>query len=132
MVSCCVRRKSGLRPSLAAALGHLLRHTRWLREQKNGKESMHSAAVTLDCDQAMMVTEHGKPMFAKVYAEGRLIIQFGFDDLMRIRSWHFAIRNHREFVPRSALSTEEPDLIENLSKNTFFIVRFHLSFRLQK
>ena len=84
---------------------------------KNAKESMHAAAVTLDCDQAMMVSEHGKPMFAKVYAEGRLIIQFGFDDLMRIRSWHFAIRNHREFVPRSALSTEEPDLIENLSKN---------------
>ncbi len=84
---------------------------------KNAKESMHAAAITLDCDQAMMVTEHGKPMFAKVYAEGRLIIQFGFDDMMRIRSWHLAIRNHREFVPRSVLSNEEPDLIENLSKN---------------
>ena len=84
---------------------------------KNAKESMHAAAITLDCDQAMMITEHGKPLFAKVYAEGRLIIQFGFDDMMRIRSWHLAIRNHREFVPRAALSTEEPDLIENLSKN---------------
>ena len=84
---------------------------------KNAKESMHAAAITLDCDQAMMITEHGKPLFAKVYAEGRLIIQFGFDDMMRIRSWHLAIRNHRELVPRAALSTEEPDLIENLSKN---------------
>ena len=29
-------------------------------------ESFHQAVVSLDCDQATMVTQHGKPMFTKV------------------------------------------------------------------
>ena len=53
-----------------------------------------------------MVTQHGKPMFTKVYTEGRLIVEFNFDDLMRIRSWHFAIRNHRELIPRSVIAMQ--------------------------
>ena len=36
----------------------------------------------------------------QVYTEGRLIVEFTFDDMMRIRSWHFAVRNHRELIPR--------------------------------
>ena len=70
-----------------------------------------------------MVTQHGKPMFTKVtlitfsclkflncllkvYTEGRLIVEFNFDDLLRIRSWHFAIRNHRELIPRSVIAMQ--------------------------
>ena len=81
------------------------------------------ATVSLDCDQATMVTQHGKPMFTKVfniflitcshltymcqvYTEGRLIVEFNFDDLLRIRSWHFAIRNHRELIPRSVIAMQ--------------------------
>jgi hypothetical protein len=41
-----------------------------------------------------------------VYTEGRLIVEFSFDDMMRIRSWHFAIRNHRELVPRSVIAMQ--------------------------
>ena len=33
---------------------------------KHPKESFHNTTITLDCDQAMMVTHHGKPMFTKV------------------------------------------------------------------
>ena len=33
--------------------------------------------------------------------EGRLVLEFTFDDLMRIRSWHFMTRQHHELVPRS-------------------------------
>ena len=29
-----------------------------------------------------------------------------FDDLMRIRTWHFAIRNHRELIPRSVIAMQ--------------------------
>lgn len=29
-----------------------------------------------------------------------MILEFTFDDLMRIKSWHFAVRTHRELVPR--------------------------------
>jgi len=37
----------------------------------------------------------------QVVTEGRLVLEFTFDDLMRIRSWHFMTRQHHELVPRS-------------------------------
>jgi hypothetical protein len=85
---------------------------------KYPKESFHNTTITLDCDHALMVTQHGKPMFTNVITEGRLILEFTFDDLMRIRSWHFAIRQHRELIPRSVIGMQQdPALVEQLSKN---------------
>ncbi|XP_046327418.1 LIM domain-binding protein 2-like isoform X3 [Haliotis cracherodii] len=85
---------------------------------KHPKESFHNTTITLDCDQAMMVTQHGKPMFTNVITEGRLVLEFTFDDLMRIRSWHFAIRQHRELIPRSVIAMQQdPAMVEQLSKN---------------
>ena len=43
----------------------------------------------------------------QVYTEGRLIVEFTFDDMMRIRSWHFTVRNHRELIPRSILAMQQ-------------------------
>ncbi|KAG7257984.1 hypothetical protein CRUP_014477 [Coryphaenoides rupestris] len=56
----------------------------------------------------------------QVCTEGRLILEFAFDDLMRIRSWHFTVRQYRELVPRSVLAmhAQEPQVLEQLSKNT--------------
>ncbi|MEQ2212787.1 LIM domain-binding protein 2, partial [Xenoophorus captivus] len=71
---------------------------------KHSKESFHNSCITLDCDQCTMVTQHGKPMFTKVCTEGRLILEFAFDDLMRIKTWHFTIRQYRELIPRSILA----------------------------
>ncbi|XP_041368381.1 LIM domain-binding protein 2-like isoform X2 [Gigantopelta aegis] len=85
---------------------------------KHPKESFHNTTITLDCDLAMMITQHGKPMFTNVITEGRLILEFTFDDLMRIRSWHFAIRQHRELIPRSVIAMQQdPAMVEQLSKN---------------
>ncbi|XP_064602215.1 LIM domain-binding protein 2-like isoform X2 [Liolophura sinensis] len=84
---------------------------------KHPKESFHNTTITLDCDQATMVTHHGKPMFTKVVTEGRLILEFTFDDLMRIRSWHFSVRQHRELIPRSVIAMQDPAMVEQLSKN---------------
>jgi LIM domain-binding protein 1 len=42
----------------------------------------------------------------QVITEGRLLLEFTFDDLMRIRSWHFAIRQHRELIPRSVIGMQ--------------------------
>lgn len=85
---------------------------------KHPKESFHNTSITLDCDQATMVTHHGKPMFTKVVTEGRLILEFTFDDLMRIRSWHFQVRQHRELIPRSVIAMQQdPAMVEQLSKN---------------
>ena len=53
----------------------------------------------------------------QVYTEGRLIVDFTFDDMMRIRSWHFSVRSHRELIPRSVLAMQEPAMMESLSKN---------------
>ena len=54
----------------------------------------------------------------QVYTEGRLIVEFTFDDMMRIRSWHFAVRTHRELIPRSVLGMQQdPGMVESLSKN---------------
>lgn len=33
---------------------------------KYPKESFHNTTITLDCDHALMVTQHGKPMFTNV------------------------------------------------------------------
>uniref|UniRef100_A0A6Q2X501 LIM interaction domain-containing protein n=1 Tax=Esox lucius TaxID=8010 RepID=A0A6Q2X501_ESOLU len=71
---------------------------------KHSKESFHNSCITVDCDQCTMVTQHGKPMFTKVCTEGRLILEFAFDDLMRIKTWHFTIRQYRELIPRSILA----------------------------
>ncbi|XP_063222362.1 LIM domain-binding protein 2 isoform X4 [Bacillus rossius redtenbacheri] len=95
---------------------------------RHPKESFHNTSITLDCDQCTMVTHHGKPMFTKVNnllavqvcTEGRLILEFTFDDLMRIKSWHFAVRSHRELIPRSMVgmhAQQDPAMLDQLSKN---------------
>ncbi|XP_057165744.1 LIM domain-binding protein 2 isoform X1 [Ursus arctos] len=86
---------------------------------KHSKESYHNSSITVDCDQCAMVTQHGKPMFTKVCTEGRLIVEFTFDDLMRIKTWHFTIRQYRELVPRSilAMHAQDPQVLDQLSKN---------------
>ncbi|XP_016149114.1 LIM domain-binding protein 2-like [Sinocyclocheilus grahami] len=86
---------------------------------KHSKESFHNSCITVDCDQCTMVTQHGKPMFTKVCTEGRLILEFAFDDLMRIKTWHFSIRQYRELIPRSilAMHAQDPQVLEQLSKN---------------
>ncbi|XP_040584023.1 uncharacterized protein [Lepeophtheirus salmonis] len=92
-------------------------------ELRHPKESFHNNSITMDCDQCTVVTLHGKPMFTKsiikkVFTEGRLVVEFSFDDSMRIRSWHFSIRNHRELIPRSVLALQDPGMpMESLSKN---------------
>jgi len=40
----------------------------------------------------------------QVLTEGRLILEFTFDDLMRIRMWHFAARQHCELIPRGIIT----------------------------
>ena len=56
----------------------------------------------------------GSRVLCQVYTEGRLIVEFNFDDLMRIRSWHFAIRNHRELIPRSVIAMQVTSQLNTL------------------
>lgn len=41
------------------------------------------------------------PVFTRVCTEGRLTLEFTYDDMMRIRSWNLAVRQHKELVLRS-------------------------------
>lgn len=52
---------------------------------------------------AVMTNLYFSPL-AKVCVEGRLYLEFMFDDMMRIKTWHFSIRQHREVLPRSILA----------------------------
>lgn len=57
----------------------------------------------------------------KVCTEGRLVLEFTFDDLMRIKSWHMQVRTHRELVPRAVVgmhtAQQDPSALEQLTKN---------------
>lgn len=109
---------------------------------KHPKESFHNTSISLDCD-CTMITHHGKPLFTKVSrsnfqkkkkkrinfivftifqvcTEGRLVLEFTYDDLMRIKSWLFTVRTHRELIPRSVVgmhSQQDPNMLDQLSKN---------------
>lgn len=55
-----------------------------------------------------------------VCTEGRLIVEYTFDDLMRIKSWHFSTRQHQELIPRSIIALQaqqDPGILEQMSKN---------------
>lgn len=55
-----------------------------------------------------------------VCTEGRLILEFAFDDLMRIKSWHFSTRHHQELISRSLVAMQaqqDPGMMEQLTKN---------------
>jgi len=59
-------------------------------------------------------------MLTQVCSEGRLILEFTFDDMMRIKSWHFAVRTARELVPKSVVAMhaqQHPNMIDQLTKN---------------
>ena len=51
-----------------------------------------------------MITCFGRPPHIKVCNEGHLVLEYTFDDLMRIKSWHFAIKQFRELIPRSVVA----------------------------
>ncbi|CAF1436342.1 unnamed protein product, partial [Adineta steineri] len=55
----------------------------------------------------------------RVCTDGHLILEYTFDDLMRIKSWHFAIKQFRELIPRSivAIPADNPGYLDQLSKN---------------
>ncbi|CAF4420473.1 unnamed protein product, partial [Didymodactylos carnosus] len=85
---------------------------------KQTKESFHTTTITLDSELSTMVSCFGKPMYIKVCTEGQLILEFTFDDLMRIKSWHFSIKSFRELIPRSVIAMpSDSGYLEQLTKN---------------
>jgi len=105
------------------------------------KESIHSPTVTLDSENATIHTQHGKPNFKLgsyppgdpmkeqiikentvfVATEGRLVLEFMLDELMRIKSWHFSTRQHHEMISRNLVAMQQAQgdmaMAEHMSKN---------------
>lgn len=61
--------------------------------------------------------------YFQVCTEGRLTLECTFDDMMRIKVWHMAVRSHRELIPRNVVGMHQhsnppdPALLEQLTKN---------------
>lgn len=57
-------------------------------------------------------------VMSQVCTEGRLLLEFTMDELMRIRNWHFAIRHYTEMIPRNVIvGAQDPNFLDQLSKN---------------
>ncbi|VDO05530.1 unnamed protein product [Rodentolepis nana] len=85
-----------------------LRHTR---------ESFHSPFLTIESDNANMVMSMTRPIPAHVIVDAQFTLGFTIDELMRIRTWTFQIRSHRELILRSMLGVQDPTMFDQLSKN---------------
>ena len=42
----------------------------------------------------ILVTTHTKPVYGVVTTDGRLTLEFTFEEQMRIKHWHFLIRGY--------------------------------------
>lgn len=103
---------------------------------RNPKEAcIHPQMITLDCDQAFIVTNNifRHPAIAPsqgvvVHTEGHLILDFVSNnfDTLSIKSWRFYTKGSREYIDRSILTTmgmpstylAEPVTRNGLTKST--------------
>ena len=46
------------------------------------------------CILNILVTTHTKPVYGVVTTDGRLTLEFTFEEQMRIKHWHFLIRGY--------------------------------------
>lgn len=67
--------------------------------------------------------------FPQVCTEGRLILVFTFDDLMRIKTWHFTITHYSELIPRSVLAVNVSYFSHELKKSKLYLILDHIQAR---
>lgn len=88
--------------------------------------------VVFETDLCTMTSKYGKPMYAIIFTEGHLVVEFTSqqqhdpqgapfpinDAPIRISNFIFSIRRHQELVPRSTIAIQQDQAgIEQLSKN---------------
>lgn len=73
-------------------------------------------SIVMDSEHTTMVMHHTKPMHTKVCAEGHLLVEFNADELMLIRSWHFSIKSHLEYIPKQ-MPVSHPTMLDDMCKN---------------
>jgi len=84
------------------------------------KETYLGSYLMAECDMASLVTTHTKPVYGIVTTDGRLSLEFTFEEQMRIKNWHFLIRGAHEMIPKticqSAYSTDGPAAISEICR----------------
>lgn len=89
--------------------------------------------VVFETDLCTMTSKYGKPMYAIIFTEGHLVVEFtshqqhdpqgasfpiNDGNPIRISNFIFSIRRHQELVPRSTIAIQQDQAgIEQLSKN---------------
>eukprot|EP00118_Oscarella_pearsei_P013354 m.106075 g.106075 ORF g.106075 m.106075 type:complete len:471 (+) comp37250_c0_seq2:1632-3044(+) len=87
----------------------------------DSSESFVNNGVRLETDSGVMTTTHTQPYAMKSLSEGRLTLDFVYDEYMRIRQWDFIIRQHQEMIPRPVIvllhqQNHSPEVSENVTK----------------
>lgn len=67
----------------------------------------------------MMKEQMMKESSVLVCTEGRLVLEFTYDELPRIKSWHFATRIHHELISKSLAlqAQQDPSMLDQITKN---------------
>lgn len=100
-----------------------------------------SPILLFESDLCTMTTKYGRPMYAIIFTEGHLQVEFSLTDpqqpsfnlndtnnpsptshhqhqAIRIKNWVFTIRRHQELIPRSTIAIQQDATgIEQISKN---------------
>ena len=90
--------------------------------------ALSSTLLVFESDICTMTTKYGKPMYAIIFTEGHLLVEFSQQNeqpqfqvnepSVKMRNWIFTIRRHQELVPRSTIAIQQDQAgIEQLSKN---------------
>lgn len=58
------------------------------------KESYCGTMIMAEYEMASIVSTHTKPYYMVVSCDGKLTLDFTFEEQMRIRNWHFFIRGY--------------------------------------
>jgi len=97
----------------------------------------HQEHLLFESEMCTMTTKYGRPMYAIIFTEGHLQVEFSMlneqntpatanasnssfplNDSIRIKSWTFNIRRHQELIPRSTIAIQQDAAgIEQISKN---------------
>ncbi|KAL1397174.1 hypothetical protein pipiens_002565 [Culex pipiens pipiens] len=88
---------------------------------RTSKEWLQNSSIMVDSEQCAMETLYMSPVYTKVVCEGRLTLEFGANEMLRIKSWNFTARGWQEHIPRSFLSMQvqqqSPSMMAQLSTN---------------
>ncbi|EAT43833.1 AAEL004737-PA [Aedes aegypti] len=88
---------------------------------RHSREWLQNTSLFVDSEQCAMETIYINPIYTKVISEGKMVLEFVPDEMMRIKTWHYTAYRWQEQIPRTVLSIQaqqpSPGLIQQWSMN---------------